>query len=279
MTTPLAPKPAWSKRACHDVDGMPQYDADAIDDHDDCYTFTGFWGQLFFDGIGVRGYGFDRQAHPEQKSAEIPSANDGCYGYLDDDAEGNLHIQSEGKNKFSLTVEPGCWFQCPGDISFDVPLNGRVMVVQRIGFHAMISQGRVETFGRLKYINGCHDTILSGPIKADYPVINTLHMPNGINQTMHSHPSTRVGFIIDGNANAVTPSATHPLRKGTIFFMPTNGRHKFRTDMDDKTTLRLVAFHPESGGIGPKDESHIMLNRTIVDGEGADQHPDMQTQD
>jgi len=273
----IQPSPVWAKRTDKQVDGMPQYDSDNIVDHDEFYTFTDYWGQLFCDGVGTRGFGFDAIAHPSKVGETVTIPDDhGVFGFLDESAEIGMTICHED---FFIAVQPGQWFQCPGNITFDVPHGGRVMLVQRVGFDAMVAQGTVEKRGRLKYINGCHDTILCGPIKADYPVINTLHMPNGINQTMHTHPSTRVGFIIDGGADAETPAGRHPLRKGTIFFMPTNGRHKFRTDMDDKTTMRLVAFHPESGGIGPQDENHIMLNRTVVDGKGADQHPDIQTKD
>ena len=270
----IEPSPVWAKRTDKQVDGMPQYDSGNIEDHDELYTFIGYWGQLFCDGVGVRGFGFDA-AHPLREEVHIPEA-DGLFGYLDETASTTMLISHDD---FSMSIQPGQWFQCPGNIRFDVPTGGRVMVVQRVGFDAMIAQGTVEKTGRLRYINGCHDTILCGPIKADYPVINTLHMPNGINQTMHTHPSTRMGFVIDGGADAETPVATHSLRKGTIFFLPANGRHKFRTDMDSETALRLIAFHPESGGIGPQDENHIMLNRTVVDGKGADQHPDIQTKD
>lgn len=272
----VQPNPNWSKVAERVVDGMPMYDNAAIADHDDMFTFTDYWGQLFDDGVAVRGYGFDRVANPLLTQALISNKEDGLFGYLDVTANHGMRITGDG---FVMDVNPGQWFQCPGDVRMSIPPNGRVMVVQRVGFNAMIAQGTVEKHGRLKYINGCHDTILCGPIKADYPVINSLHMPNGINQTMHTHPSTRMGFVIDGGADAETPIATHPLRVGTIFFLPTNGRHKFRTDMDAVTTMRLMAFHPDSGGIGPKDENHIMLNRTVVDGKGANQHPDIQTKD
>ena len=274
----IQPSAVWSKTDTErTVDGMPQYASDQIKAHNELFTFTDYWGLLYDDGVGTKGYGFDAVAHPgtDQNTVHIED-KDGLFGYLDDSAEGSMTIQG---NDHVMLIQPGQWFQSNGDIRFEVPTQGRVFIAQRKGFNAMIAQGTVEKTGRLKYINGCHDTILCGPIKADYPVINSLHMPNGINQTMHSHPSTRMGFVIDGGANACTPTEVHPLRKGTIFFLPPNGLHKFRTDMDKETTMCLIAFHPDSGGIGPMDENHIMLNRTVVDGKGADQHPDLQTKD
>jgi glyoxylate utilization-related uncharacterized protein len=140
----------------------------------------------------------------------------------------------------------------------------------------MITMGKVELDGRLRYIDGCMDTILSQPIKKGNPCLNALFMPKGVNQTMHTHPSTRSGFIILGGAKCVTPDSQYDLSTGQIFYLPKDTEHKFRSDLDTDVTMRLVAYHPDSD-FGPTDEDHPMLNRTIVEGISANQIDEIRT--
>jgi Cupin domain len=126
--------------------------------------------------------------------------------------------------------------------------------------------GPVEDWGRLKYIDGCTDSLLIPPVKFGDPCLNALYFPPGINQTQHTHPSLRAGLVIRGRGECVTPEARTPLEPGVCFIIETDGLHYFRTPEDSSMTV--IAFHPDSD-MGPKDDDHPMVNRTIVEGVSA----------
>tara|TARA_R100000995_G_C3483294_1_gene125421 strand:- start:1086 stop:1871 length:786 start_codon:yes stop_codon:yes gene_type:complete len=140
--------------------------------------------------------------------------------------------------------------------------------------------GPIEPEGRLKYIDGCTDSLLISPTKLGKSCFNHLHFPSGIDQTMHTHPSMRVGMVAKGSGNCITPFGEIELYTGQVFIiheetgkrfegidkkMYLEGSHCFQTfdgEMD------VIAFHPDSD-YGPQDEEHPMINRTIVDGVSA----------
>ncbi len=139
-----------------------------------------------------------------------------------------------------------------------------VVLVQRVGWRGInCTGGPIEEAGRLRYIDGCSDSLLiSPPVKGD-PCFNHLHFPEGIDQTSHTHPSTRAGVVVGGRGACVTPERTQPLGPGMIWFIPAGGVHKFQTlDGED---MDVVAYHPDSD-FGPTHEEHPMLNKTLVDG-------------
>lgn len=156
--------------------------------------------------------------------------------------------------------------------------DARAVIIERIGYNGVFSLGgAIEKTGRLKYIDGCTDSLLIPPVKFGDPCLNHLHFPPGIDQTMHTHPSMRVGLVTRGHGECVTPFGNIPLFPGQIFIIHEDtgikaigldgkeylaGSHCFRT-LDG--TMDVIAYHPDSD-FGPKDEEHPMINRTIVDG-------------
>lgn len=137
--------------------------------------------------------------------------------------------------------------------------------------------GPIELRGRLRYIDGCSDSLLIPPIRQGDPCLNHLHFPPGVTQTMHTHPSLRVGLVTRGHGECVTPFGNVPLLPGHFFLIfPENGTdavgldgrmhkvgaHSFRTG---QSSMDIVAVHPDSV-FGPTDDSHQMLNATIIDG-------------
>lgn len=138
-------------------------------------------------------------------------------------------------------------------------------VVRRnyIGLPAMA--GPIEEVGRLKYIDGCSDTLLIGPPVIGDPCMNLLHFPPSIDQTMHTHPSIRVGLIHRGRGFCRTATGKHPLNEGDMFILHPDAEHAFQT-IDSPMTLTV--FHPDSD-TGPSHDDHPMLNRTIVEGVSA----------
>ena len=118
--------------------------------------------------------------------------------------------------------------------------------------------GPVESSGRLKYIDGCSDTLLISPARLGQPCLNLLHFPANTIQTMHHHPSFRFGIVISGSGISVSDSGEIPLKTGDVFYIPENYDHKFNTSEKE---MNVIAFHPDSDW-GPTDEIHPMKNRT-----------------
>jgi mannose-6-phosphate isomerase-like protein (cupin superfamily) len=143
---------------------------------------------------------------------------------------------------------------------------GRGIIIERERYNGVLHiGGPVEAVGRLRYIDGCTDTLLIPPQRIGEPCLNALFFPPGIDQTMHTHPSDRIGMIYSGEGECETPDGVIQLQPGMIFCIHTHGAHRFRTP---RGPMRVIAFHPDSD-FGPDDEKHPMINRTIVDGVSA----------
>jgi mannose-6-phosphate isomerase-like protein (cupin superfamily) len=122
--------------------------------------------------------------------------------------------------------------------------------------------GPVEASGRLKYIDGCSDSLLVCPARIGEPCLNLLHLPPHTAQTAHTHPSERIGIILRGAGTCRTPEGEHALGPGMFWWIPPGAVHAFHTGED---SLDVLAWHPDSD-FGPTHDAHPMLNRTIVDG-------------
>lgn len=127
-----------------------------------------------------------------------------------------------------------------------------------------------ETPGRLNYISGCSSTVLIGSPRLGDPVLNFLYLPENVDQTMHTHPSARIGIITHGRGYALWYDGDNPVRTeltpGMVWIIEKDEPHNFVTDPGE--TLGIIAYHPDSD-FGPTDEVHPMLNRTIIDGVSA----------
>jgi hypothetical protein len=180
-----------------------------------------------------------------------------------------------------------------------IEANGSTIVVEvlhtqgdypQTGFRAMnLSTGRLESEGRLKYIDGCTDSLLIPPVKMGDPCLNHLHFPPNIDQTQHTHPSHRIGVVYKGHGTCVTPFGEVELTPGLIFIIREwdgetmalgldgnsypIGTHAFRTYGEP---MDVIAFHPDSD-FGATDVNHPMINRTYVDGVAASQIEEIQT--
>jgi len=165
----------------------------------------------------------------------------------------------------------------------------RVMIIHKRETNGMnMIGGPVERVGRLKYIDGCTDSLLVPPVKMGDPCLNHLHFPTDIRQTMHTHPSVRIGLVKDGHGECVTPFGNVPLIRGMLFaILPENGEKRMGLDGGEHLVgshcfytndreMDVVAWHPDSD-FGPTDEDHPMINRTIVDGVSAKELEDIRT--
>jgi len=166
----------------------------------------------------------------------------------------------------SYPLRPGTYFATnTGSSSLTNP-GGRILLIYqpRADFPFQIG-GPLEWLGRLRYIDGCSDSLLIPPWRLGEACLNLLHIPAGTEQTMHTHPSDRIGVVVSGRGQCVTPGGVTELAPGVLWRIPADGLHRFRTD--DKA-LRIVAWHPDSD-FGPTDENHPMLRKTFVDGVSA----------
>lgn len=188
---------------------------------------------------------------------ELPTASSTYYGYVVGGA-GRLRAGS-----FEVGLAPETFFCVPGPASIEI--DGLAVVVERLGFRGIPTAGMIEPRGRLTYIDGCSDSILVSPPRQGDPVFNFLHFPPGIQQTVHSHPSIRLGVVARGEGRAFGPMLgggtwEQPLRPGAMFLLHPHEMHAFRTS-ESGQSMDVIAYHPDSDW-GPTDAIHPMLNRT-----------------
>lgn len=182
-------------------------------------------------------------------------------------------IAEPSRRKF-VTVDDGEYFSFAGigqRVEITVSKGSACFVAQRKGFLAAnIVGGKIEAAGRLRYIDGCSDSVLIPPQVLGDPCLNFLHFPTAINQTMHTHPSVRVGTVARGSGFCVTPEATYKLTEGALWVIPSQIEHLFKTE---DSCLDVVPYHPDSD-FGPTHQTHPMVNRTIVGGDKIDNSTD-----
>jgi len=150
------------------------------------------------------------------------------------------------------------YFAVPGPLTLT---EGRGLVVSRLGHRGFFQLGGpVEERGRLRYIDGCTDSLLVPPVLRGDPCLNLLHLPPSTRQTPHTHPSVRIGLVVRGAGSCVTPERTVALVPSRAFVIRADTPHCFHTGPSE---LLVLAYHPESD-FGPTHEDHPMINRTIV---------------
>jgi hypothetical protein len=179
------------------------------------------------------------------------------YGYV---VRGQARLHTK---LFDALAHPGTFFCLPGP--GELQAEGLVVVIERLGYRGLPQLGSIEAEGRLAYIDGCSDTVLVSPARLGDPVLNFLHFPPGIEQSVHSHPSIRLGVVARGGGEAYGPGPRGepwqlPLAPGSVFLLAPHELHAFRTT-GGRSSMDVVAYHPDSDW-GPTDGAHPMLNRT-----------------
>lgn len=252
----------------------------------------------------VKGLLFDESNHQKYPIAYYNVINgegveikDNCsyYGYVYD---GISSIDTYGKPSYFLTS--GMYFTSVGNFTLPANWHSKMILIEvyhekgiypKTNFKSYFTiGGEVEDEGRLKYIDGCTDSLLIPPVKMGDPCFNHLHFPKDIDQTMHTHPSHRIGMVTKGSGICKTPFGNLDLKKDMIFIIKEwdgsvyskgldnkdypNGLHAFKTTK--KEGMDVVAFHPDSD-FGATDVDHPMINRTIVDGVSASTIDDIRT--
>ena len=164
---------------------------------------------------------------------------------------------------------------------FCLPGRGRIggenssgIVITSLNYEGTFSLGgAIASTGRFAYIDGGMTSLLISPIQVGDPCLHALYFPPDRDQTLHTHPSYRIGLVIEGAGEGETANGIVDLKPGTIFLIPADHLHKFRTQ---DQPLVFIVFHPDSE-TGFSDRNHPMLNRTFVNGISASQLPEIQT--
>ena len=187
-------------------------------------------------------------------------------GSVHHDGEGTMFVVTAGPAKVEVAaglfpVPAAGWAVLPVPASV---VGGRGMAITHRAHRGLFCVGGpAEPVGRLRYIDGCSDTVLVSPVVRGDPCLNLLHLPVGTVQTDHDHPSIRVGLILSGRGVCVLDAGDPlDLAPGVVFFLPAGTTHRFEASSSE---LRLVAWHPDSD-VGPCDDDHPMLNRTLRPG-------------
>lgn len=158
----------------------------------------------------------------------------------------------------TFVLQPGMYFAVPETFELE---GGEGWIATRVGVRGLFQiGGPVETHGRLRYIDGCTDSLLVAPTLRGDPCLNLLHLPPRTIQSPHTHPSLRAGVVVSGRGRCVTEREVIPLEARNAFVIGADQVHHFETEGD---SLRIVAYHPDSDW-GPTHENHPMINRTIL---------------
>ncbi len=196
----------------------------------------------------------------------VPAASGTHFGIV---LSGDASLVADGG---TFPLRTGMYFCVPGAFTIE---GGAGLLVPVNAYEGLFSVGGpIEQHGRLRYMNGCTDTVLIAPVVRGDPCLNFLHLPAGSDQALHTHPSERIGAVLSGTGTCITESDSFPLQTGDVFRIPAGAIHAFRPLGE---ALRVVAFHPDSD-TGPTHLDHPMVNRTLVEGEPVTERPDLLTQ-
>ena len=142
--------------------------------------------------------------------------------------------------------------------------HGNAAIVEHPGLHLLESRYYVQNkleMGNLSYIDGGTNTTAVNPGRLGDPVVNYVHFPAGMRQTLHTHPSHRVGIVLKGRGLVELDHSEFALKTGDVFFLQRNVLHNFTCPYNEDVVLYV--FAPDSG-TGPTDEVNPLKIRTYI---------------
>ena len=142
--------------------------------------------------------------------------------------------------------------------------SGTAVIIEYMGLRLLESRYYVQDklgMGNLSYMDGGTNTTAINPGRLGDPVINYVHFPAGMQQTLHTHPSHRVGMVLRGRGRVELDHGNFELAAGEVFFMQRNVLHNFTCPYNEDVVLYV--FAPDSG-TGPTDEVNPLKIRTYV---------------
>lgn len=99
--------------------------------------------------------------------------------------DGEMAIDNGGL-KASLAV--CCYGAFPGGTQ--ISGTGNAVIVSSVNYKCMaLFGGPLEIDGRLRYVDGCTNSLLLAPPVKGEPCLNFLNLPTGTHQTPHTHPT------------------------------------------------------------------------------------------
>jgi quercetin dioxygenase-like cupin family protein len=138
--------------------------------------------------------------------------------------DSNIHIRDgysvNGKNFAGQTTKQ---FTVYDDSTFaHIKFYGLSMNDERL----FIPHGNPK--GNLSYMDGGTNTTAVNPGRLGLPVINYVHFPAGMKQTLHTHPSQRIGLILSGKGEIELDNGVmFPIKEGDCWVMERNVLHNF----------------------------------------------------
>lgn len=209
---------------------------------------------MFQKVINFNDLNFDLQVITGEKELEL-NGNGSVYAFVQ---SGQVDVDS---GSFQATFKTKMYFSLQAPVKLKLKSGSKLLLISISDYLCLNTMGGpLENRGRLRYINGCSDTILLPPSRLGEPCLNLLHFPENTNQTEHHHPSLRFGIVVDGEGESVSGTTVVKLKAGDCFHIPAMVKHKFNTY---QSAMNVIAFHPDSDW-GPTDEVHPMINRTII---------------
>lgn len=159
------------------------------------------------------------------------------------------------------TLKQGCHAEMT--MAATIRSNGHAFLIQTHFYKGLTRIGMMlEECCSLSFIDDCKDTLLISPLIKGNPCLNFLHIPQNTTQTLHTHPSARLGLVISGQGLCVLESGSIDLVPNTFFIVQDNVLHQFLTTDSE---LGIFVFHPDSD-FGPSNAEHPMINRSYIDG-------------
>jgi mannose-6-phosphate isomerase-like protein (cupin superfamily) len=183
--------------------------------------------------------------------------------------DGELDMHQTGYNRFIMldgnikSAVLSCTGVMAATLTDKFSLNGKGVVIETPGHffnEQKMSIIKPGTLGNLSYIDGCSNSNLIDPPRNGDPCLNYLYFPKNINQTFHTHPSVRIGFILSGSGTASVDNHNVNLQTGDVFVLDRHTLHRFSTS---GSHMSLMVFHPDSED-GPRDEHNPMKSRTYL---------------
>lgn len=190
-----------------------------------------------------------------QGEGEFPTVSSTHFGFV---IEGTVKILRKALP--ALELSPGMYFSIPGPFSYSS--QGRFFSIERMGYRSLFAVGGpIEESGRLCYIDNCSVSQLIPPARLGDPTLQQLVFPPNVDQTMHLHPTIRMGFVQAGSGFCkMADGSKQALEAGNVFYLPERQVHGFQSLKDP---MVIIAYHPDSD-VGPTDHSHPMLSRTYL---------------
>ena len=191
-----------------------------------------------------------------QKFGMLQGVNDDLNIAIPDDGSIYGYVASGTLTVGDMVIPQGHAFALPQNYEkVTRSEDATVWVIARHGYRAQVVVTKPENKGRLSYIDGCSDTLLVYPTRRGDGSLSLLYFPPNIDQSWHTHPSIRLGYVASGAGTAhwrdpqTGKNMTKPLKAGDSFLLDEHCSHRFCTAGKE---MRILAYHPD-GDWGPED--------------------------